>query len=490
MSARRTLGISGLLLAVAGCALGPDYVRPDAPAAASDKSSGAPGPTVVAEGEAQSFEQGKKVAADWWRLFQNPDVDAFIAEAVKQNPGLTAARSTLRQSQDLLQAGYGIFIPQVAGDVGANRQTTNLKAIGSPLPNTVFNLLTLSASVSYTLDVWGGERRQIEGLRALSEVQRFNTTGVYLMLIGNVVNTAIAEAAYRDQITSTQQLIGFESEQVAITRAQAEAGTVPFANVLTLQSQLAGAQASLPPLQQKIDQANHLLAALMGRSPDASPSPDGGKGTLALDDFKLPDKLPVSIPSELVRQRPDILMAEQQLISANAQIGVTTAAMFPSLTLSGGVGVSNGNLSNLFQPANLFWSLGASLVGPIVDGGTRWFQRKAAIDAHDAVLATYKQTVLGALEQVADALQALEHDAETLKAQADSVQAASEALKLTQANFQSGVATYLQVLIADEQYQQATLGFIQARAQRLQDTVALYVALGGGWWNAAEPIAG
>ena len=470
-------------LALAGCALGPNYVRPDTPKTSKYTSTAIPGTTVVADGQAQRFEVGKRVVADWWRLFENPKVDAFIAQSMTDNPTLQAAQATLRQSQDILRAGYGVFIPQIGGDVGASRQTSNLRLIGSTAPNSVFNLFTLSATVNYTLDVWGGQRRQVEGLRAQMEAQRYNVMGTYIMLAGNVVNTAIAQAAYRAQIRATEDLIILEKEQVSITRAQAESGTVPFSNVLSLQSELASTQATLPPLRQKIDQANHLLATLLGYAPADFSSASGAQG-LEIKDFKLPEDLPVSLPSELVHQRPDILLAEAQLISANAQIGVATAAMFPSLTLNSTVGVNSTSATSIFQSGNLFWSLGASLVGPIVDGGTRWYQRKAAIEAHDAVLASYRQTVLNALAQVADTLRALEHDAETLSAQADAVHAGFDALHLTHINYQTGIATYLQLLIADEQYHQATLAYAQAQAQRLQDTVALYVALGGGWWSA------
>ena len=477
-------GLIAAALGLAGCALGPDYVRPDPPKTSSYTATSIPRTTVVADGQAQLFEDGKQVIADWWRLFENPKVDAFIGQSMAENPTLQAAQATLRQSQDILRAGYGVFIPQIAGNLGASRQTSNPRLIGLTAPNSVFNLFTLSATVNYTLDIWGGQRRQIEGLRAQMERQRYNVMGTYVMLAGNVVNTAIAQAAYRAQIRATEDLIVLEKEQVSITQAQAESGTVPFSNVLSLQSELASTQATLPPLRQKIDQANHLLATLLGRAPADFSSASGAQG-LEIKDFKLPEDLPVSLPSELVHQRPDILQAEAQLISANAQIGVATAAMFPSLTLNATVGV-NSTAANVFQSGNLFWSLGASLAGPIVDGGTRWYQRRAAIEAHDAVLASYRQTVLDALAQVADTLRALEHDAETLSAQADAVHAAFDALHLTHINYQAGIATYLQLLIADEQYHQATLAYVQAQAQRLQDTVALYVALGGGWWSVQK----
>jgi len=472
-------------LGLAGCAVGPNYVRPDPPKTPRYTANPIPKTTVVADGKVQHFEDGKQVHGDWWRLFENPKVDAFVAQSLAGNPTLQAAQATLRQSQAILRAGYGVFVPQIGGNLGASRQTTNLRLIGSSAPNSVYNLFTVSATVNYTLDIWGGQRRQIEGLRAQMEAQRYNVMGTYIMLAGNIVNTAIAQAAYRAQIRATEDLIVLEKEQVSITQAQAEAGTVPSSNVLSLQSELASTQATLPPLRQNIDQANHLLATLLGFAPADFSSTSNAQG-LEIKDFKLPENLPVSLPSELVHQRPDILLAEEQLISANAQIGVATAAMFPSLTLNATAGGNSTSAGSIFQAGNLFWGLGANLVGPIVDGGTRWYQRKAAIEAHDSVLASYRQTVLNALAQVADTLRALEHDAETLSAQADAVHSAFDALHLTHINYQSGIATYLQLLIADEQYHQATLAYIQAQAQRLQDTVALYVALGGGWWNAQK----
>jgi len=482
---RQSNRVALVALGLVGCAVGPNYVRPEPPKTSSYTAAPIPMATVVADGQAQRFVGGKQVDADWWRLFENPKINAFIAQALVDNPTLQAAQATLRQSQDILRAGYGVFVPQVVGDVGASRQTSNLRLIGSTAPNSVFNLFTLSATVSYTLDIWGGQRRQVEGLRAQVEAQRYNVMGTYIMLAANIVNAAIAQAAYHAQIRATEDLIVLEKEQVSITRAQADSGTVPFSNVLSLQSELATTQATLPPLRQKIDQANHLLATLLGRAPANFSVALDTRG-LGLKDFKLPENLPVSLPSQLVHQRPDILLAEAQLIIANAQIGVTTAAMFPSLTLSSTVGLNSTSAANIFHSDSSFWSLGASLVGPIVDGGTRWYQRKAAIEAHDAVLAGYRQTVLNALAQVADTLRALEHDAETLSAQADAVHAAFEALHLTHINYQTGIATYLQLLIADEQYHQATIAYVQAQAQRLQDTVALYVALGGGWWLAQK----
>jgi NodT family efflux transporter outer membrane factor (OMF) lipoprotein len=304
------------------------------------------------------------------------------------------------------------------------------------------------------------------------------------MLTGNVVDAVIAQAAYRDEIDATKATLVLIEEQVRITKAQATAGTVPYANVLTLQSQAASIKAAIPPLEQKIDQAADLLAALTGLTPT-----NWRQLSIALSDLQLPEDLPLSVPSQLVRQRPDVLIAEAQLHAANAGIGVATAAMLPNLTLSASYGVNSTSPAQLFAGGGVFWSIAAGLTQPIFRGGTLYYERKAAIDARDAVAAQYRQTVLAAFQQVADALRGLGHDADSLAAQTEAVETAEKALNLLQANYLAGIGTYLQVLVADEQYLLARTSYVQAVAQRLQDTVAIYVALGGGWWHLPAPFA-
>ncbi len=300
-----------------------------------------------------------------------------------------------------------------------------------------------------------------------------------MILTANLVDTAIARAGYRAEATATREALVFEREQLRITEAEATAGTVPYSAALSIRSQIATTEATLPALQQKVDQADHLLAALAGRAPaDAAPT------DLDLETFTLPADVPVTLPSLLVRQRPDILGAEAQLHAANAAIGVATAAMLPNLTLSGDLGATNTALGSLFGAAGQFWSLGGGLTAPLFHGGALNAQRKAAIAARDQAAASYRQVVLAAFEQVADGLSALQHDAEVLRAQQEALDTAAQARDLIEANYQAGIATYLQVIVANEQYLQAKLGRIQAAAQRLQDTVSLYAALGGGWWDA------
>ncbi len=474
-----------LACCLTACAVGPDFVRPDALASRHYTYEEEPGGTIAAAGGAQRFARGAKIAADWWRLFSCSKLDAVVRQAIADNPTLQAAQASLRQSEDNLRAGYGIFYPQLGASFQPTRQQFSPARFGEISGPSTFSLYTLSTTVTYVLDVFGGERRTVEGLGAQVDVQYYNAQGAYLTLSGNIVNAIVAAAAYSAEIEATQQLVGFLEEQTNVTAAQARAGVVPYANLLSIQTQLATTEATLPPLRQQLAHTRHLLATLAGAAPA-----DWAPPRLTLTELTLPADLPVSLPSDLVRQRPDILMAEAQLHAASAQIGVATAAMFPSFTLNADYGLNSTSLSTLFAGSAAFWTMGAALATPLIQGPTLWYQRKAAIDAYQQALANYRQTVLAALAQVADALDALEHDAETLKSQSLALNSAAEALHLIQANYEAGTVNYVQVLIADYQYQQANLGYIQAMGQRLQDTAALFVALGGGWWTAQENAPG
>ena len=468
----------------AACAVGPNFVRPAAPATQHYTYKEEPQGTIVAQGGAQHFENGATIAADWWRLFGNTKLDAVVMQSVLNNPTVQAAQAALRQSQNNLQAGYGIFYPQLGASFEPTRQQFSPARFGQTSSSSIFNLYTLSTSVTYVLDVFGGARRTVEGLGAQVDVQYYNAQGSYLTLTGNIVNAMVAEAAYSAEIEATQHIIGFLDEQTRVTAAQAEAGVVPYANLLSIQTQLATTEATLPPLRQQLAHTRHLIATLAGQSPG-----DWAPPRITLAELKLPNDLPVSLPSELVRQRPDILVAEAQLHSASAQIGVATANMLPNFNLTANYGLNSTTLSTLFAGSAAFWTMGATLATPLIQGPTLWYQRKAAIDSYQQALANYRQVVLAALAQVADALDALQHDAEALKAQSDALNAAAEALHLIQANYEAGTVNYLQLLIADYQYQQANLGYIQVLGQRFQDTAALFVALGGGWWNSPAGIS-
>ena len=298
----------------------------------------------------------------------------------------------------------------------------------------------------------------------------------------NVANTVIAKAAYRAEVAATEQLVAIEKEQVRLSEVQAQAGTIPYSNVLTLRSQLAFVEATIPQLEQKVVQSEDLLATLAGHAPAEWSPPE-----IDLAELTLPSDLPVSLPSDLVRQRPDVLAAEAAAHAASANIGVATAALFPSITLSGSYGSNSTSTGALLASRGNFWAFGVSAAAPLFDGGTLWFKRQAAIDGYQQAMALYRQTVLNAFGQVADTLRALDHDAAVLLAEEEARSTAEQALQLVHANYEVGLATYLDVLIADAQYHQALVAELQASALRYQDTVALFAALGGGWWNPQQP---
>jgi NodT family efflux transporter outer membrane factor (OMF) lipoprotein len=475
--------IGAVCIALAGCAVGPNFVRPATPRATHYTPGGDARKAVEAQGVAQRFTPGAQIAGDWWRLFGNPELTNVIAEALAANPGLAAAQASLRASEDRLVSGYGIFFPQVAADARGTRERASPLSLGENRPSSLFNLFTLSASASYALDVFGGERRQMEALGAGVDEQRATERATYITLLANVVNTVVARAAYAAEIEATRQLIGLQREQVRLARVQYRAGTQPYSNVLSLQSQLAGYEATVPQLEQKLDEADDLLATLVGHTPAGWNPP-----RIALRQLRLPHNLPVSLPSALVRQRPDILLAEAAAHAASADIGVATAALLPSVTLDGAYSANGLGTNRLFATAGRAWSFGGDVTAPLFEGGTLWYQRKAALETYRQTTALYRQTVLTAFEQVTDTLRALDHDAAALRAEDEALRSASEALHLVQTHYASGLVTYLDVLAADAQYHQAAINDLETEAQRYQDTVALYVALGGGWWSASRTV--
>ncbi len=470
---------SGLL----SCAVGPDFEYPRPPSIERYTFDPTPESTISADGKAQHFEPNARIIPDWWKLFNSLQLNEVVKDALENNQNLQAAQANLRQSQNLLRAGYGVFYPQLDATAEASRQQTSSPSSGGFFPGTIFNLFTLSAAISYTLDIFGSQRRTVESLGADVDYQRAVAWATYINLSANVVNTVIARAGYQEQINATLELIKLQREQIKITEARVRAGLIPYVNILTLESQLAAYEATLPPLRQKINQAEHLLATLMGCTPaECNPQP------VELAALTLPEELPVTLPSRLVRQRPDILAAEAQLHSASANIGVATAALFPSFTLSGAYGVGSNTINDLFKTDSVFWNFGATATAPLFRGGTLWFRRKAAIEAYQVASANYRQTALSAFAQIADTLRALEHDAESVKAQSYALSKATESLQLIQKNYEAGLANYLQVLIVDIQFYQARIGYIQAKTQRLQDTVALFTALGGGWRDKEDNV--
>lgn len=467
------------LLGASSCAVGPNFSPPKPPEVSRYTRGKEPVKTVQAAGGVQVFRRGFELAADWWRLFRSPDLDMIVREAIAQNYDLKAAQARLRQSQDNLRAAIGGFFPQFDGSFDATREKFTSARFGGQFgASNIFTLYNASASVNFNLDVFGRTRRTVEARRAEVHYQSYEEEATYLTLVGNVVNAVFAQASFRAQIEATQEIIQFEKEQLRIVKEQERAGMVPKTDVYSVQTELAATEASLPPLERNLSQSLNLLATLVGRAPAAWPAP-----AVFLEELSLPLSIPVTLPSELVRRRPDILASEALLHVASANIGVATASLFPSFDITGTYGQESLSFNNLFDPISNFWTLTGGVTAPLFHGGTLWAQRKAAINAYDEALANHAQTVLAALAQVADALLALEYDARTLRAQTLALVSSKKALDLVETSYKTGITSYIDLLIADRQYQQARIGYIQALTQRYQDTAALFVALGGGWWN-------
>jgi len=468
-------------LMLAGCALGPDFKRPDAPAGAHVVIA-PQAEALRTEGASQRFDASADVPARWWTLLGSPALDALVDGALAHSPTVAAAQAALRQSQDELRAGSGVFYPQVGASLGVARERSIVELNRAPQGVGPYNLATASASVSYVPDLFGLQRRSVEALRAQSEAQRDDVLAAYLALTANVVNAGVARAGYQAQLDALRETVRMQADQIHLARVQFDAGTAAYTAVVALTSQQSANQADAAALEQRIDQSEHLLAQLGGLAPADARLP-----AIALEDLRLPPDLPDALPAALARHRPDILAAEANLHAASARIGIATADLFPTVILGGTAGASQSSIAALLSSGTSFWSAQAQVAGTIFSGFSQWYARRAAIDAYQQSLALYQQTVLAALAQVADAMTALAHDAQAVRAQSAALAAAGEGLRLSRANYEAGTAGYLDLLSADMQYQQARLGYAGALAQRLQDTVALYAALGGGWWNREAP---
>jgi NodT family efflux transporter outer membrane factor (OMF) lipoprotein len=338
-----------------------------------------------------------------------------------------------------------------------------------------------SLSVSYNPDLFGGTRRQVEQLVAQAEYERFELEATYLSLAANVVTTALNEASLQGQIDATREIIRIYTQEVAVTQRRLDLGGVTRADVLAQQANLAAAIATLPPLQKQLDQQRNQLAMYLGEAPSQL-----ADAPIDLAALTLPEDLPVSLPSAIVQQRPDIRAAEAQLHAATANVGIATANMLPNITLSGSYGAQNSSFSNLFTPAGLVWTVAGAISQPIFEGGTLLHRRRAAVAAMDVSAAQYSSTVNGAFQDVANALVAVQRDAEALRATLNSEQTAAASLAVVRGQYEAGSVTYVNVLQAEQTYQSARLSLVSAQAARFTDTVALFQALGGGWWHRTD----
>jgi NodT family efflux transporter outer membrane factor (OMF) lipoprotein len=490
MRACRYLSIAALCMTglFSGCAVGPDFKRPAAPEIDGYTREPLPEKTAsadVAGGEEQKFVRGQEISAQWWTLFQSPQLSALIEKALKSNPSVQAAQAALRQAQELVYAQQGYLYPTVQGSLTSTRQRTS--ATVSPALNsneTLFNLHTAQVTVGYTPDVFGGLRRQVESLQAQANSQRFVLEATYLTLTSNVVAAAVQEAGLRSQMAAAKGIIEVNTKSLELLRRQFATGFVAGLDVAAQEAALAQAQQALPPLQKQLEQTRNLLAALAGRFPA-----EGSEEIFELSTLHLPDELPVSLPSKLVEQRPDVRAAEEQLHAASAEIGVTVANMLPQFTISASRGGTATAFSQMFADGNPFWSVAGSVTQTIFAGGTLLHRKRAAEAAFDQTAALYRSAVIAAFQNVADALYALQTDADALRAAANSERAAKVTLDLVRKRLELGQVNYLSLLNAQQAYQQAVISRSQAQANRFTDTAALFQALGGGWWNTRNETA-
>jgi NodT family efflux transporter outer membrane factor (OMF) lipoprotein len=475
-------------LVLAGCTVGPDFKSPDPPAGKGYTARPLPPSTASARvpgGAAQQFVPGEDIAADWWQVFHSKALNTLVEQALAANPNLPAAQAALRQALENVAAQRGSYYPSVSAGVDASRNLTPEAAVSpaSASGSPYYSLITPQLNVSFVPDVFGANRRAVESLQAQADSQRFMLEATWLTLTSNVVAGAIQEASLRGQIKATEETIRVETDLLKILKMQEKLGQVTGADVAAQEASLAQAQLNLSPLQKQLAQQRDALTTLAGKFPSEEIAQ-----TFDLDTLHLPVRLPLSLPSNLVRQRPDVRQAEENLHTAGANIGQAVAARVPQITLTAQVGNSANSASGLFKPGTNFWTLQGGLIQPIFEGFTLLHKQRAAQAAFDQAAAQYRGTVLTAFQNVADSIRALHADAEALADAAASERAAARSLEITRKQLQLGQIAYLSVLNAQNTYAQARLALVQAQANRLADTAALFQALGGGWWHRpADP---
>ena len=490
MSPASNIRRPALLAAIAlplifGCAVGPNFKKPAAPDATGYTARPLPDTTVtpdVSGGEVQHFTSGSDISADWWTLFHSTSLNGLIENSLANNHDLKAAQAAMSVARENVLAQRGVYYPSVTGNFSATRQRQSGQI--SPTLNSnafLYNLFTPQVSVSYVPDVFGLNRRTVESLQAQEQEVRFQMIATYTALTANVVVTAIQEASVQMQVDATRQLMSINSNMLQILRYQFDKGYASRLDVAAQESQLAQIAATLPPLLKQQAQLQDALAVLAGRFPNQEPAEK-----FELSSLQLPRDLPLSLPSALVAQRPDVLQAEANLHDASAKIGIAIANRLPNIVLTANAGSSAAAMSQLFTSGTGFWGIGASTTAPIFQGGTLLHQERAAKAAYEQAAEQYRSTVLTAFQNVADTLTALEQDADALKAAADASAAAKVTLDLAQRQLKDGYTGNLSLLNAEQAYQQGLINLVQAQSNRYADTAALFQALGGGWWHRAE----
>jgi NodT family efflux transporter outer membrane factor (OMF) lipoprotein len=481
---RCVVAILASLLA-AGCAVGPDFKRPSAPEVGEYTAHPVTSTVAsanVAGGEAQRFATGSDIPGDWWTLFHSKPLNELIEQSLANNHDLKAAQAALSVARENVLAQRGTYYPSVAASFSASRQRQSGTISPTPNSNTFqYNLFTPQVSVSYVPDIFGLNRRTVESVQAQEQAVRFQMIATQITLSTNVVAATVQLAALQAQVDATRELVDINAHMVQILRDQFAKGYASGLDLAAQESQLAQTNATLPPLLKQLEQQRDLLAVFVGQFPSQA-----SDKSFDLLDLQLPQELPVSLPSALVAQRPDVLQAEANMHAASAQIGIAIANRLPNIVLSANTGSTALAMDQLFKSGTGFWGVGADITAPLFQGGTLLHQERAAKAAYVEAAEQYRSTVMTAFQNVADTLVALDQDAAGLKAAAAATDAAKRTLDLSQRQLQAGYANYLSLLSAEQSYQQARINLVQAQANRYADTAALFQALGGGWWNRAD----
>ena len=483
----RLIEVVLLASALAGCAVGPNFKKPAAPDV-SDYT--APPLTVtagaadIAGGDAQRFAKGADISADWWTLFHSPALSGLIDQSLKSNPDLKAAQAALSVARENVLAQRGAYYPSVAASFAASRQRQSGQIAPTLNSNAfLYNLFTPEVTVSYVPDVFGLNRRTVESLKAQEQGVRYQMIATYTTLTANVVVTAIQLSSLQMQVDATRQLVDSNTKALEILKYQFSKGYAGGLDVAAQESQLAQVSATLPPLVKQLAQLHDLLADLTGRFPAQTRDEN-----LDLSSLQLPLDLPVSLPSALVRQRPDVLQAEANLHDASAKIGIAIANRLPNFPLTANAGSSAAFMDQLFTEGTGFWGVGVDAMAPIFQGGQLLHLERAAKAAYTQAAEQYRSAVLAAFQNIADTLTALDQDAEALKTAKIAADAAKVTLDLAQRQWKDGYAGYLALLSAEQANEQTQIALVQAQAGRYADTAALFQALGGGWWNRPELV--
>jgi NodT family efflux transporter outer membrane factor (OMF) lipoprotein len=478
------ISIGVVLIGTSGCAVGPNFKPPPVPSTSAYTRDPLPDATQAIDvpgGASQRFHIGRDLAGKWWTLFNDTELNRLIDEAIAKSPDIESQQAALRAARENVIAQRGSFAPRIQGTVNGDREEVSGASIGPSYSGFITNIFESTVNVSYTFDLFGGERRALESLEAQAEDQRFKLEASILTLTSNVASTVIQLASLNDQIGATNDIISSETHELELMKLQFAVGTISQADVAQQESTLALTRVALAPLEQQRSVAEYELAVLTGHaSSEAIPL------AATLQDFSLPVDLPVSLPSELVAHRPDVKAQEAQLRHANANIGVATANMLPQISITGAIGGESLVFSSLLQPESGVWNLAAGVTQPIFEGGALRAKRRAARDLYAQASADYRLVVLKAFENVADSLSAIAHDAQAFKAASAALDSAGVSLLLNQERFNAGSVSYVSLLTSEQAYARARVGYTQALANRYFDTVLLFQALGGGWWNRID----